>query len=67
MLRVMSDQRPNYPGTVEDYTSAFLVSFGVLIFMALFAIWALWGLLVAGIVSAIADRLMTVDFRRSAK
>ena len=56
----------NRPGTVADYTSAFLVSFGVLIFMALFAIWALWGLLVAGLVSWVADRLMTVDFKGGA-
>ena len=59
----MNDDRP---GTVADYTSAFLVSFGVLVFMALFAIWAIWGLLVAGFVGWCADRLMTLDFRGSA-
>ncbi|NNE80701.1 MAG: hypothetical protein HKN18_10570 [Silicimonas sp.] len=52
---------------VEDYTNAFLVSFGVLTFLALFTIWAIWGLLVAGLVSWVADRLMTVDFRQDGK
>jgi len=51
-------------GMVEDYTNAFLVSFGVLTFLALFTIWAIWGLLIAGLVSWVADRLITVDFRR---
>jgi hypothetical protein len=48
---------------VEDYTNAFLVSAFVLTFMGLFAIWAFWGLLIAGLVGWTADRLMTVDFR----
>ena len=55
----------NHPKEVEDYTTAFLASFGVLVFMALFAIWAIWGLIMAAIVSWIADRLMTIDFRKS--
>lgn len=48
---------------VEDYTDAFLVSAGVLIFMVLFGIWAIWGLVMVGLVSWGADRLITVDFR----
>lgn len=48
---------------VDDYTNAFLVSAGVLVFMVLFAIWAIWGLIVAGLVSWGADRLMTVDLK----
>lgn len=32
---------------VEDYTNAFLVSAFCLVFMALFVIWAMWGLIVA--------------------
>ncbi len=48
---------------VPDYTNAFLVSAFVLTFLALFTIWALWGLLVAGLVGWIADRLITVEFR----
>ena len=48
---------------VENYTDAFLVSAGVLVFMMLFAIWAFWGLVIAGLISWGADRLITVDFR----
>ncbi len=48
---------------VENYTDAFLVAAGVLVFMVLFAIWAIWGLIVAGLVSWGADRLMTVEFK----
>ena len=60
----MSDERQTYPDAVQNYTNAFLASFGVIVFMVLFAIWAIWGLLIAGLISALADRLMTVDFRR---
>lgn len=48
---------------VEDYTTAFLVSLGVLVFTALVMIWAVWGLVGAGVVGAIADRV-TVDINR---
>ncbi len=47
---------------VEDYTDAFLFSAGVLVFMVLFTIWAFWGLVMAGLISWGADRLITVDF-----
>ena len=60
----MSDERQTYPDAFQNYTNAFLASFGVIVFMILFAIWAVWGLLIAGLLSALADRLMTVDFRR---
>ena len=49
---------------VEDYTNAFLVSAFVLTFMALFAIWAFWGLMIASLVGWTADRLITVDLRK---
>ena len=49
---------------VENYTNAFLVSFGVLLFIGLFAIWAIWGLVIASLFGWVADRLITVDFRR---
>jgi len=49
---------------VENYTNAFLWSFGVLVFMALFGIWVIWGLVGALLTGAIADRLITKDFRR---
>lgn len=48
---------------VENYTNAFLWSFGVLVFMALFGIWVVWGLLGALAIAALADRLITKDFR----
>ncbi|MBT8459268.1 MAG: hypothetical protein HKP37_12800 [Boseongicola sp.] len=60
----MNNERQSYPQAVENYTNAFLASFGVIVFMILFAIWAIWGLIVAGILSALADRLIMVDFRR---
>ncbi len=50
-----------------NYTNAFLVSAFVLMFIALFTVWALWGLIVAGLVGLIADRLMSVDFRGDSK
>lgn len=58
---------PERFGMVEDYTNAFLVSAFVLTFMALFAIWALWGLMIAGLVGWTADRLITVDFRKDGR
>ncbi|SMX25347.1 hypothetical protein [Boseongicola aestuarii] len=60
----MRNEHKTYPDAVQNYTNAFLASFGVIVFMILFAIWAVWGLLVAGLLSALADRLMMVDFRR---
>lgn len=59
--------KDDHPTTVTNYTDAFLVSFGVIVFMILFAIWAIWGLLIAGLISWVADRLMTVDFRGNAR
>lgn len=35
--------RDSHPKEVEDYTKPFLVMFGLLLFMALFAIWAAFG------------------------
>lgn len=61
----MNDGRQTYPDAVQNYTNAFLASFGVIVFIILFAIWAIWGLIVAGLLSALADRLIMVDFRRS--
>ncbi|CAN0606289.1 unnamed protein product [Ectocarpus sp. 12 AP-2014] len=52
---------------VEDYTDAFLVAAGVLVFMVLFGIWAIWGLVMAGLFSWGADRLITIDFRGRSK
>ncbi len=60
----MRSERPSHPTPVEDYTNAFLASFGVIVFMVLFAIWAIWGLIVAGVISWVADRLMTLGAGR---
>ena len=38
-------ERQQHPGAVEDYTVPFLVSFCVLVFIVLFAIWAVLGFL----------------------
>ena len=38
-------ERQQHPGAVEDYTVPFLVSFCALVFIVLFAIWAVLGLL----------------------
>ena len=50
---------------VEDYSTPFFVSAFVLCFMGLFVIWAVWGLIGAILVGWVADRLITVDFRRT--
>jgi hypothetical protein len=59
----MDSNRPQHPGVAPNFTTAFLVSFGLLVFMALFTIWVIFGLIIAGLVSWLADRIMTVDFR----
>ena len=48
--------KDDYPGVVPDYTNAFLWSFLPLVFIALFAIWAVWGLLIAGGIGWLADK-----------
>lgn len=47
-----------------DYTTAFLVSAFWLCFIALFAIWAVWGLLVAMGVGWVAERAISVERRK---
>lgn len=57
----MSDNRPNLPGhgqPVEDYTVPFLIVAGVLCWIALVVIWALWGLLGATISAVAADKII---------
>ena len=56
--------RQDPPGAAPDFTSAFLVSFGVVVFMALCAIWAIWGLVVACLVGALGDRVIRVEIGR---
>ncbi|MBT8409124.1 MAG: hypothetical protein KJN93_05820 [Alphaproteobacteria bacterium] len=50
-----------------DYTTAFLVSAFWLCFVALFAIWAAWGLLVAIGIGYAADRALALDLRKDDK
>lgn len=52
---------------VENYTNAFLVSAFVLVFLVLFTIWALWGMLTAMGVSWVAGRLMRPGAGRMAR
>lgn len=49
---------------VEDYTNAFLVTFGIVIFIALVAIYAAWGLVAAIGCGIAADRLIGKPGRR---
>ena len=53
-----SYERPPLPGAgyMEDYTMPFLVTAGVLCFLGLFAIWALFGLPGALIAAFLANR-----------
>lgn len=39
-----------------NFTNAFLVSFGGVVFMMLIAIWAIWGMLAAVAISVAADK-----------
>jgi hypothetical protein len=50
-------------GRVEDYTDAFLVSFGLLVFMLLIALWAMLGYPAALAAAFLGDRVM----RRAAR
>lgn len=54
-----SDQRPPLPGAgyLEDYTGPFLVVAAVLCFVALFAIWAAFGLPFTVVVAVLTDRV----------
>lgn len=58
------DYDPKYPGRVEDYTNAFLVSAGVLCTMFLWVIWAIWGFAAALFLSWTADRAIAFEDRR---
>jgi hypothetical protein len=58
----MHHERPNLPGhgqPVEDYTVPFLIVAGVLCWIVLVVIWAIWGILGATISAVAADRIMT--------
>ncbi len=53
----MDNPRPRHE-TVEDYTVPFLVSAAVLCFIALVAVWAVFGMFVAVLFSFGLDRLI---------
>ena len=57
-LATMSDLR-NQTGisAAPNYTNAFLVSGGVVVFMFLFVLWAIWGLIVTAGLSWGVNRL----------
>lgn len=61
----MSDHRQS--NAVENYTNAFLVSFGLLLFTGLFAVWAVWGLLAAVLGAWMMDRFIAVGDRAVAR
>lgn len=58
----MSGQRP--PGRVENFTGAFLVSFGVLVFFALLTISAILGFIWAVVTGYLCDKGLSRLTRR---
>ena len=52
------DHRPNLPGhgTMEDYTTPFLVVFGVILWIGLVVIWGLYELLGAVLSAYLIER-----------
>ncbi len=59
-------ERPPLPGTgyMENYTTAFLWSAGVLVFMALLTLWASMGFPAALFAATVSDRLILRRARR---
>ena len=59
------NKRKQHPGRVEDFTDAFLVSFGVIVFIALWTINVILGFLYALLVAYGSDTLMRrIDRKR---
>ena len=55
------DERPNPPGhgqPVEDYTIPFLVVSGVLLWIGLVVVWAIWGMIGAVLGAFALDRII---------
>lgn len=52
------------PGVAPDYTAAFLVSFGMCLFVGLIIVWALWGFAAAVICGVLGDRLIAARARQ---
>ncbi len=59
-------ERPPLPGSgyMDDYTTAFLWSAGVLVFMALLTLWAALGFPAALVAATVSDRLILRRARR---
>lgn len=58
------NDRKQHPGRVEDFTDAFLVSFGVVVFMALWTVNVLIGFIYALLVAYGGNKIMTLIHRR---
>ena len=57
---------PDARGVVEDYTDAFLVTFCMIVFMALGIVWAVYGFVAALVLGVAAFRgLAWLDRRRN--
>jgi hypothetical protein len=54
------------PGAVEDYTRPFLYTFCAWVFCALTLVWALWGFLLAILISVAANHVITAGAARKA-
>lgn len=73
MSQDRSNRRPEegplsrqYPGVVENYTTPFLYAFAAWLFCALTLIWAVWGFLIALVISALANHAITLGAARRA-
>ena len=55
-----SNQRPPLPGAgyLENYTGAFLVVAGMLCFVALFTLWAVFGLPFTVVTALLTERML---------
>ncbi len=55
-----AENRPPLPGAgyMENYTTAFLVSFGVLTFVALVTVWAVFGLPFTVVLALLIERFL---------
>jgi len=58
------NDRKQHPGRVENFTDAFLVSFGVVVFMALWTVNVLLGFIYALLVAYGSDKIMTLINRK---
>lgn len=57
----------HHPGRVEDYTGAFLVTLGVILFMAFWTIAAIAGFVWVGLSAILIDRLIRIGAKAKAR